>query len=199
VPDHLPELTLPDAAAWRAWLDEHHGDARGVWLVLAKKERTAPTTLTYAQALDEALCYGWIDGQVRRRDEGTYLQRFTPRGVRSSWSEINVRNVERLRAEGRMHSAGLAQVERAQADGRWDAAYAGSARMEVPLDLAVALAANPSAQAMFDILSRQNRYAVLYRITTAKQAHTRAKRVQQFVDMLARGETVYPQRRQRGH
>jgi uncharacterized protein YdeI (YjbR/CyaY-like superfamily) len=198
MPGDLPELILADAPAWRAWLGAHHGDPRGVWLVLAKKGTTAPTALTYAQALDEALCHGWIDGQVRRRDEGTYRQRFTPRGVRSSWSKLNVENVERLLAEGRMHPSGRAEVERAQADGRWDAAYAGPARMEVPPDLAAALAANPGAQAMFDILTSQNRYAVLYRINTAKQAGTRAKRIREFVDMLARGQTVYPQRRQLG-
>jgi uncharacterized protein YdeI (YjbR/CyaY-like superfamily) len=191
----LPELTVPDSSAWRVWLAHHHGDAKGVWLVLAKKGTTDPTTLTYAEALDEALCHGWIDGQVRRRDETTYLQRFTPRGPRSSWSKHNVGNVERLHAAGRMHPAGLAEVTRAQADGRWEAAYAGPARMEVPADLATALAANRRAQAMFDILTSQNRYAVLYRINTAKQPGTRSRRIQEFVGMLARGETVHPQRR----
>jgi uncharacterized protein YdeI (YjbR/CyaY-like superfamily) len=194
VPDGLPELTLTDASAWRAWLADHPDDP-GVWLVLAKKGTVDPTSLQHADALDEALCHGWIDGQVRKRDEGTYLQRFTPRGPRSAWSKLNVANVERLLAAGRMHPAGLAQMARAQADGRWVAAYAGPARMEVPPDLASALAANPGAQAMFDALTSQNRYAILYRINTAKQAPTRAKRIRQFVDMLARGETVYPHRR----
>jgi uncharacterized protein YdeI (YjbR/CyaY-like superfamily) len=195
VPSDLPELLVPDAPAWRTWLAEHHADPGGVWLVLARKGTTRPTTLTHAEALDEALCQGWIDGQVHKRDELTYRQRFTPRGPRSAWSQINTSHVERLRAEGRMRPAGLAQVERAQADGRWDAAYAGSARMQVPADLATALAANPPAQAMFDILTSQNRYAVIYRINTAKQAATRARRIRDFVDRLARGETVYPQRR----
>jgi uncharacterized protein YdeI (YjbR/CyaY-like superfamily) len=193
--DELPELTVADSSAWRAWLAHHHGDPKGVWLVLAKKGTTEPTTVTYAEALDEALCHGWIDGQVRRRDQTTYLQRFTPRGPRSSWSKHNVGNVERLRAAGRMHPAGLAEVSRAQADGRWEAAYAGPAGMAVPADLATALAANPRAQAMFDILTSQNRYAVLYRINSAKQPATRSRRIQEFVDMLARGETVHPQRR----
>ena len=191
----LPELIVADAAAWRAWLAEHHEDSPGVSLVLAKKGVTEPTSLTYDQALEEALCYGWIDGQVHRRDETTYRQRFTRRRSRSSWSKRNVGIVDRLHVEGRMHPAGIAEVERAKADGRWEAAYAGSASIEVPPDLAAALAAEPRAQAMFEILTAQNRYAVLYRIGTAKRAETRSRRIEQFVAMLARGETVYPQKR----
>ncbi len=193
--EDLPELTVADAVAWRAWLGEHHEEQAGVWLVLAKKGIDTPTSLTYDQALDEALCHGWIDGQSRRRDETTYRQRFTPRRARSPWSKRNVGIVERLTLEGRLHPAGVAEVERARADGRWAAAYAGQAEIEVPPDLAAALAADPSAQAMFDILTRQNRYAVLYRIAAAKRADTRRRRIEQFVDMLARGETVHPQRR----
>jgi uncharacterized protein YdeI (YjbR/CyaY-like superfamily) len=188
-------LTVADAAAWRAWLAEHHHDPSGVWLVLAKKGTTEPTSLSHDQALEEALCHGWIDGQTGRGDEATYRQRFTPRTPRSSWSKRNVDIVERLRSEGRMHPAGLAEVERAKAGGRWDAAYEGPARIEVPPDLAAALAAEPKAQAMFEILTSQNRYAVLYRIGAAKRADTRAKRIERFVAMLARGETVYPQKR----
>ena len=191
----LPELIVADAAAWRVWLAEHHEASAGVSLVLAKKGTTEPTSLTYDQALDEALCYGWIDGQVQRRDETTYRQRFTPRRSRSSWSKRNVGIVERLRLEGQMRPAGVAEVERAKADGRWEAAYAGSASIEVPPDLAAALAAEPRARAMFEILTAQNRYAVLYRIDTAKRAETRSRRIEQFVAMLARGETVYPQKR----
>ena len=191
----LPELIVADAAAWRVWLAEHHEGSAGVSLVLAKKGITEPTSLTYDQALDEALCYGWIDGQVQRRDETTYRQRFTRRRSRSSWSKRNVGIVERLRLEGRMHPAGVAEVERAKADGRWEAAYAGSASIEVPPDLAAALAAEPRAGAMFEILTAQNHYAVLYRIETAKRAETRSRRIEQFVAMLARGETVYPQKR----
>ena len=189
----LPELIVRDAAAWRVWLGEHHAEPGGVWLVLAKKGTEDPTTLTYDQALEEALCHGWIDGQVRRRDEATYRQRFTPRRRRSSWSKRNTGHAERLFVEGRMHPAGLAEVERAKADGRWDAAYAGPASIEVPLDLAEALAAEPKAQAMFESLDSRNRYAVLHRISSAKRADTRARRIEQFVTMLARGETVYPQ------
>ncbi|TMM07912.1 MAG: hypothetical protein E6G02_00335 [Actinobacteria bacterium] len=190
----LAELIVRDAAAWRAWLATHHADPAGVWLVLAKKGTEKPTSLTYDQALEEALCHGWIDGQARRRDEATYRQRFTPRRRRSAWSKRNTGIAERLRAEGRMHPAGHAEVERAKADGRWDAAYAGSASIEVPPDLAEALAAEPKAQAMFETLNSQNRYAVLYRIATAKRPDTRARRIGQFVAMLARGETVHPQR-----
>jgi uncharacterized protein YdeI (YjbR/CyaY-like superfamily) len=196
--DELPELAVADAGAWRTWLAAHHADPAGVWLVLAKKGTTEPTSLTYEQALDEALCHGWIDGQVRRRDELTFRQRFTPRRARSAWSKRNVGHVERLLSEGRMHPAGAEQVERAKADGRWEAAYAGQASIEVPADLATALAAEPTAQAMFEILTSQNRYAVLYRVHAAKRASTRAQRIAQFVAMLARGETIHPQRRRLG-
>jgi uncharacterized protein YdeI (YjbR/CyaY-like superfamily) len=191
----LPELIVLDPLAWRAWLREHHDDSAGVWLLLAKKGTVQPTSLTYDQALEEALCHGWIDGQVGRRDEATYRQRFTPRRPRSTWSKRNTGIAERLLADGRMHPAGVAELERAKADGRWDAAYAGPAGIEVPPDLAAALDAEPKAQAMFEALTRQNRYAVLYRIATAKRADTRARRIEQFVAMLARGESVHPQKR----
>jgi uncharacterized protein YdeI (YjbR/CyaY-like superfamily) len=191
----IPELIVADARGWHRWLVANHGNAAGVWLVLAKKGTTEPTSLTYAQALDEALCHGWIDGQAALGDEATYRQRFTPRRTRSRWSARNVGIVDRLRAEGRMHPAGEAEVERAQADGRWEAAYGGAASSEVPPDLAAALRAHPSAQAMFEILSSQNRYAILFRISDAKLPATRERRVDKFVAMLERGETVYPQKR----
>ena len=191
----LSELLVADAAAWRTWLKKHHGDEAGVELVLAKKGTVEPTTLTYEEALDEALCHGWIDGQVRRRDERTFRQRFTPRRARSQWSERNVGHVERLLAEGRMQPAGVAAVERAKADGRWEKAYPGQRTIEVPDDLAQALAAEPVAGANFELLSSQNRYAVLYRIHSAKRADTRARRIDEFVAMLARGETLHPQKR----
>jgi uncharacterized protein YdeI (YjbR/CyaY-like superfamily) len=190
----LPELVVRDADAWRAWLAKHHDDPTGVRLVLAKKGTSEPTTLTYEQALEEALCYGWIDGQVERRDGSTYRQRFTQRRSRSAWSQRNVRRAERLLAEGRVHAAGVAEIERAKSDGRWATAYAGAAAIEVPEDFAAALAAKPEAAAMFESLSGQNRYALLYRLATAKRAETRARRLEQFVAMLARGETIYPQR-----
>jgi uncharacterized protein YdeI (YjbR/CyaY-like superfamily) len=193
--EELPELIVADEHAWLAWLGEHHSEPRGVWLVLAKKGTAGPTSLSYDEALDHALCHGWIDGQVKRRDDATYRQRFTPRRARSAWSKRNVAIVERLLAEGRMHDAGLAAVAAAKDDGRWEAAYAGQAKIQVPDDLAAALAAEPAAKAMFEILTSQNRYAVLLRIDSAKRAETRARRIEQFVAMLARGETVHPQRR----
>ncbi|MGN6302111.1 MAG: YdeI/OmpD-associated family protein [Angustibacter sp.] len=190
----LPELVVPDAAAWRAWLTDHHGDDRGVWLVLAKKGTTQPTSLTYDAALDEALCFGWIDGQLRRRDEATTFQRFTPRRARSVWSARNVEKVGRLTEQGRMHPAGLAAVEAAKANGRWDSAYGGSRTIEVPDDLAAALAADPAASATFERLTSTNRFAILYRLQDARRPETRARRLEQYVAMLARGEALYPQK-----
>ena len=193
MPDELPELLVADRAHWRSWLAAHHDQDQGLWLVLAKKHVVEPTSLTYDEALEEALCHGWIDGQVRRRDELTYRQRFTPRRARSSWSKRNVGLAERLHAAGLMHPAGLQAVARAKDDGRWDAAYAGHATIEVPADLSAALDAAPAAKAMFARLTSQNRYAVLYRIHEAKRSDTRARRIERFVAMLARGETIHPQ------
>jgi len=190
-----PELLVPDAAAWRSWLSARHAESAGVRLVLAKKGTTEPTRLTYDDALPEALCFGWIDGHLTRRDEATYRVRFTPRRPRGSWSQRNVELAERLIAEGRMQPAGLVEVERAKSDGRWTAAYAGSATIEVPDDLQEALASSPKAQAMWDVLTRTNRYAVLYRVQQAKRAETRARRIGQYVEMLARGETPHPQKK----
>ena len=186
---------VPDARAWREWLTVNHTDRAGVMLVLAKKGVDSPTSLTYDEALEEALCFGWIDGQVRRRDERTYLQRFTPRRARSRWSKRNTELTERLISERRMHPTGIAEVEGAKADGRWEAAYAGPATARVPDDLAAALAAEPKANAMFGRLTSQNRYAILHRIEAVKRPETRARKVAEFVAMLARGETVHPQKR----
>jgi len=191
----LAELLVPDATAWRAWLLDNHAESPGVWLVLSKKGGQV-TALDYPAALEEALCFGWIDGQVGRRDAETMRQRFTPRRARSVWSKRNVEHVARLTDEGRMMPAGLAAVEAAKADGRWEAAYAGSAAAEFPDDLASALSANPTAQAMWDVLTSQNRYAITYRIGQAKRAETRARRIAEFVAMLERGETVHPQKAQ---
>jgi uncharacterized protein YdeI (YjbR/CyaY-like superfamily) len=188
----LPELMVADAAAWRAWLKGNHAKSQGVRLVLAKKGTTDPTTLSYDEALDEAICFGWIDGQIGRRDSTTFLRRFTPRTARSPWSQRNVAIAERLSAAGRMHRSGDDEVRRAKADGRWEAAYAGQRDAVVPEDLARALAANPRAQAMFDTLTASNRYSILYRVGSAKRADTRARRIEQFVEMLARGETIHP-------
>ena len=188
------ELLLPDPPAWRAWLEEHHADTPAVWLVLTKKGGTL-TTLTWQTALDEALCFGWIDGQARRRDEQSSFQRFTPRGPKSRWSLRNVEHIGRLEAEGRMTAAGRAAVEAAKADGRWEAAYAGPATAETPPDLLAAIAAVPEAQAMYDVLTSQNRYALYHRITSLKTEAARARRIEEYVAMLARHETIHPQKR----
>ena len=184
----LPELLLRDAAAWRGWLAEHHATSPGVRLVL-HKTGGAVTELTYALALDEALSVGWIDGQLGRRDEGSFRQRFTPRSPRSPWSVRNTEHVSRLLEQGRMLPAGQAAV-----DGRWEAAYAGSATITVPDDLAQAVAADPAAQAMWDVLSSTNRYAFLWRLTQVKRAETRARNIAGLVAMLGRGETFHPQK-----
>jgi uncharacterized protein YdeI (YjbR/CyaY-like superfamily) len=189
-----PELLVPDAEAWRSWLSEHHASEPGVRLVLHKKGGTV-TELTYEAALQEALCFGWIDGQVNRRDEGSFWQRFTPRRSKSPWSASNVARVAALSADGRMQPSGEAAIAAAKADGRWDKAYAGPATAELPVELVQAIAANPKAQATFDTLTSQNRFALYYRLNEAKRPETRARRIAQFVDMLARGETLYPQRR----
>ncbi|TCC43349.1 YdeI/OmpD-associated family protein [Kribbella sindirgiensis] len=189
------ELIVVDAAAWLRWLHQNHEESDGVWLVLAKKHVTTPTSLTYDEALEEALCHGWIDGQRRSRDEQTFIQRYTPRRARSLWSQRNVGLIARLETEGRMRPAGRAEVERAKADGRWDKAYGGSSTQEVPDDLAAALAAEPRAQAMFEILTSANRFAVVFRVNDAKRPETRARRIALYVEQLARGETIYPQKR----
>ncbi|OUE24174.1 YdeI/OmpD-associated family protein [Clavibacter michiganensis] len=186
-------LTLPDRAAWRAWLDAHEGTSDGVWLVLAKKGTTDPTSLTYAEALDEALCSGWIDGQTASIDERIFRRRFTPRRKASLWSERNIGLVATLTAEGRMRPAGIREVERAQADGRWERAYAGQASAAEPEDLLVALAASPDAAATFATLSKVNRYAVIHRVTTAPNATVLANRLAKLVAMLERGEGPHPQ------
>jgi uncharacterized protein YdeI (YjbR/CyaY-like superfamily) len=198
VADQTPVLVVTDSQAWRGWLHQHHEQETGVWLVLAKKGTTDPTSLTYDQALDEALCYGWIDGQVRRRDDSTYHQRFTPRRKRSPWSQRNVGIIARLEQEGRMQPSGVAEVERAKADGRWDAAYAGPAGIRDPPDLLAALAAEPRARAMWGILTSANRYAIIHRLDEAKRPETRARRLGQYVAMLAEGKTLYPQKAELG-
>jgi uncharacterized protein YdeI (YjbR/CyaY-like superfamily) len=192
--EELPELVVGDAAGWREWLGTHHADADGVWLVLSKKGTITPTRLTYDQALEEALSHGWIDGQALTRDDATYRQRFTPRRRRSRWSKRNTVIAERLMAEGRMHAAGMAEIERAKSDGRWEAAYEGSATIAMPDDLAEALDASPAARSMFTLLSGPNRNAILYRVQDAKRPETRVRRIQRFVAMLERGETIYARR-----
>ncbi|MGD1014616.1 MAG: YdeI/OmpD-associated family protein [Acidimicrobiales bacterium] len=189
----LPELLVADVGEWRRWLRTHHTNSQGVWLVLARKGTTDPTTVSYDEALEEAICFGWIDGQIGRRDTSTFRRRFTPRNSRSPWSQRNTVIAERLIVTGRMQRTGEDEVRKAKEDGRWEAAYAGQASIAVPEDLLAALSANPRAKAMFATLTRANRYAILYRIGNAKKLETRARRIGQFVEMLARGETIHPQ------
>ncbi len=194
--EHDP-VAFPTAAAWRAWLAGHHASASGLWLKIAKKaaaDDTPPSqgTLSYAEALDEALCFGWIDAQTRGLDDGYWLKRFTPRKRGSRWSKINTQKAEALIAAGRMQPAGLAEVESARADGRWAAAYAGPRSITVPDDLAAALAANPAAAEFFATLNSINRYAILYRVGAVKRPETRARKIAQYVGMLAEHKTLHP-------
>ena len=186
-----PVVSFPSREAWWAWLSEHHADPVGVWLRLERKrEGSAP--LTHPEALEAAIAHGWIDGTRRRLDERHYIQRFTPRRARSKWSRINREKAMELIERGEMTPAGLAEVERARADGRWDAAYAGQRTMEVPDDLRSELERDPAAAAFFAGLDSRNRYSILYRIDDAKRPETRARRIEKFVAMLAAGETLYP-------
>ncbi|MDM7991599.1 YdeI/OmpD-associated family protein [Arthrobacter sp. zg-Y877] len=190
----LPELLLPDAGAWREWLEHNYGLSSGVRLVLGKKGGNV-TRLTYRLALDEALCFGWIDAQADKRDEESYLQRFQPRGRRSIWSLRNVGHISRLEAEGRMHQAGRDAVLSAKVDGRWDAAYAGSATAEIPADLQAAIAAVPAAQEMFDVLTSQNRFAMYFRLQGLKTQAARERLIADYVQMLSEHRAPYPQKR----
>ena len=189
--DGLPILPFASAAAWEGWLEEHHADADGVWIRMAKKG-SGVESVRYPEVLEVALCFGWIDGRREAHDERFFLQRYTPRRARSRWSKINRETAERLTAEGRMRPAGVAEVERAKADGRWEAAYESASRMTVPEDLQRELDARPAAKAFFEGLSSQNRYAILYRLQDAKRPETRARRLDTFVAMLEAGETIHP-------
>jgi uncharacterized protein YdeI (YjbR/CyaY-like superfamily) len=186
----LPILAFASPAKWEEWLEEHHRTSKGLWLKIAKKG-SGETTVTYAEALEVALCHGWIDGQKGALDAAFFIQRFTPRGPRSKWSKINVDKVEALAKAKRMRPSGLAEVEKAKADGRWEAAYEGQRTITVPDDLQKELDANPKAAAFFATLSSVNRYAILYRIQDAKKPETRARRIEKFIGMLERGETVH--------
>lgn len=188
--DGKPILTLASEAAWEAWLDAEHATSDGVWLKFAKKG-SGVETVVYAEALDVALCYGWIDSQVARLDERFYLQKFTPRRARSKWSHINREKIEALTKQGRMKPAGLEQVELAKADGRWEAAYASPANVQMPDDLQAALDASPKAAEFWDGLNKSNRFAILYQLHDAKKPETRARRLEKFVAMLERGEKLY--------
>jgi uncharacterized protein YdeI (YjbR/CyaY-like superfamily) len=190
-PDDLPVLAFGSLQSWRDWLAGHHQTSSGLWLKIAKKGSATPT-VSYAEAIDGALCYGWIDGQKGKLDDEYWLQRFTPRKPRSRWSKINREKAERLIAEGRMQPAGLREVEAARADGRWDAAYEGQATATVPPDLARELDLNPVAKEFFATLNSVNRYAILYRIQDAKRAQTRADRIAKYIAMLNEHKTIHP-------
>ncbi|GCF10218.1 YdeI/OmpD-associated family protein [Dictyobacter arantiisoli] len=176
---------------WETWLAEHYADPTGIWLKIAKKG-TGILSISYAEALEGALCYGWIDGQKAAFNEQYWLQKFTPRRAKSIWSQINCDKVDALIKAGRIHPAGLHQVERAKEDGRWEAAYASQSKATVPDDLQEALDKSPQARDFFLTLNSVNRYAILFRVQTARKAETRATRIQKFVEMLARGEKLYP-------
>jgi len=187
-----PVLLFSAPAEWTAWLEQHHSAAPGVWLRFAKKG-SALASISYAQAVEAALCFGWIDGQARSHDEDSWLQKFTPRGRKSIWSKINRDRVAALLESGRMRPAGLAAVESARADGRWERAYDSPGASTVPEDFQAALDRSPEAKAFFATLKSQNRYGILFRIQTAVKPQTRARKIEQFIAMLERHQTLYPQ------
>lgn len=175
---------------WDNWLAENHPESIGVWLKIAKKGKSV-TSVTYAEALDTAICYGWIDGQKQRFDDQFFLQKFTPRRPRSLWSKINREKVENLIAAGKMQPAGMAEIEAAKADGRWDAAYDSSGNMTVPKELQAALDANPTAKAFFETLNKTNRYSFCFRVQTARNPETRKARIEKLIAMLENGEKFH--------
>jgi uncharacterized protein YdeI (YjbR/CyaY-like superfamily) len=187
----LPVLTFDTQEAWRAWLDEHHASSAGAWLRIARKGAAEPT-VSYEDALTEGLCFGWIDGQKRKLDETAWLQKFTPRGPRSVWSRRNRDKAEELMRSGAMRPAGLREVERAQADGRWEAAYDSPRTAEVPHDLQAEMDSHPAAKAFFETLDAANRYAILWRLQTAKKPEARERRLSKFIEMLERQEKLHP-------
>jgi uncharacterized protein YdeI (YjbR/CyaY-like superfamily) len=189
--DDLEIVAFESAEDFEAWLEARHTTSPGIWLKLRKKSPRV-SSLDYSQALDVALCFGWIDGQKGAFDDAWWLQRFTPRKRGSRWSKLNCGRVTALIEQGRMRPPGLAEVESAKSDGRWDAAYDGARTAQVPEDLAAALAANPAAAAFFETLNGTNRYAILYRIQAVKKPETRARRIEQFVAMLAAGQKLHP-------
>ncbi len=188
-----PVKSFASQDTWERWLDRNHGNEEGVWLKVAKKS-SGKRTVSVPEALEIALCYGWIDGQRKALDGDYFLQRFTPRRRRSRWSKINRDSATALIEQGRMRPPGLAEVERAKADGRWAAAYDSPSKIQPTPELLAALEASPKAKALFEELDSQNRYAILYRVHDAKRPETRTRRIEKFVEMLSRGETPYPRR-----
>ncbi len=192
----LPVLAFADAAEWESWLAREPAASNGLWLKFAKKASGVPT-VSKPEAIDAALCHGWIDGQLKPFDENFWLIRFTPRRPKGKWSAINCKRAEALIEEGRMRPAGLAEVERAKADGRWEMAYQSQGNITMPDDLQRALDDNESAKAFFGTLDSANRYSVLYRVHTAVKPETRARMIERLIAMLARGETIHPRRAKR--
>jgi uncharacterized protein YdeI (YjbR/CyaY-like superfamily) len=185
----LPIVEAADQDSWEQWLERNHERTDGVWLKFAKK--AAPvSTVSYGEAIESALCFGWIDGQVARHDESYYLQRFTPRRPRSKWSQINREKATQLIAKGRMRPAGMQAIEAAKADGRWDAAYPAQSAAKVPPDLAEALERSPAAKAFFETLTGSRRYAFLYRLHNVQRADLRARRIASYVELLSAGRTL---------
>jgi uncharacterized protein YdeI (YjbR/CyaY-like superfamily) len=189
-PDPRARLTFATLAAWHDWLDRHHVTSQGVWLQFAKRA-SGIASVSHAEALEAALCYGWIDGQTRRLDENHWLQKFTTRKPNSIWSRVNRQKALDLIERGLMRPAGLAAIERAKSNGRWEAAYESQSKAVIPSDLQAALDDSAKAAAFFKTLSSQNRYAILFRLQTAKKPETRASRLARFVSMLERGETLH--------
>jgi uncharacterized protein YdeI (YjbR/CyaY-like superfamily) len=188
--DNLPIILFATQQDWEAWLEEHH-ETQGIWLKLAKKGTGIPS-MNYDQALEGALCYGWIDGQKASFDEQHWLQRFTPRRAKSIWSKVNCEKVTALLAAGRLRPVGIQQMELAKADGRWDAAYDGQSKITVPEDFQQELDSHQEAKEFFESLNSTNRFAILFRIQTARKPETRAARIRRFIDMLANRQKLYP-------
>lgn len=188
---NLPVLLCDSARQWEEWLAEHHAQPQGVWLKIAKKG-TGAASVSYADALEAALCYGWIDAQKKAYDDTYWLQKFTPRRPKSIWSRVNTDKALRLIAAGRMQPAGLREVEAARQDGRWDAAYQAQSTLAIPDDFRIELERNPQARAFFETLNKLNRYAICHRIETARKPETRRARIEKFIAMLASGEKIYP-------
>lgn len=184
-------LLFKDQQQWASWLEAHHASSPGIWMQIAKKS-SGLTSVSYVEALEEALCYGWIDGQKKSHDESSWLQKFTPRGPKSVWSKINREKAQELVKLKRMKAAGLKAIEAAKQNGCWDSAYDGQSKASVPPDLQAALRKNARARAFFETLNSANRYAILYRLQTAKKAETRQKRLEQFVRMLENHEKIHP-------
>ncbi|GAC1566551.1 MAG: YdeI family protein [Ktedonobacteraceae bacterium] len=189
--DSLPMMSFETRQGWEQWLTKHHADTKGIWLKIAKKESSI-SSVNYAEALDSALCYGWIDGQKASFDDRYWLQKFSPRRPKSMWSKVNCDKATALIAEGRMQPAGLRQVELAQADGRWDLAYESQSKITIPADFQSELDKNQQAKEFFSTLNSVNRYAILFRIQTAKKPETRTARIQKFIEMLSKNEKIYP-------